>query len=372
MRWGFLGLTSIMLAAIATPATASVSQALAEFTALYEQELGGTTRCREPQANRYTVCANVLRNEGNAPFIMHHDAPTDKVAVLFHGLSDSPYFMRGIAGSLYEQGFTVIVPLLPGHGLRDADADMQDSQLAERWQQHVDAVMELAGQFGQQQFIGGFSTGAALAVEQYLTEPGDISALMLFSGALALSENAELMWKIWGIKWLARIIDGDYDSHGPNPYKYPTVAGYAGLELMDIIASIRGHLEAGKSIDVPLFVAHSQADATTPIRGVEQLLSHSTQTNTFFQVDEAYDLCHADVPLNSRLVADMHFKTQLVNPRERCAVPKANPLYRQMLFMLRAFVQANTEAGPQQFDGNRPKPFEEFMRDQKAAKAAGQ
>ena len=337
---------------------AQFNESLAAFKTLYKDALGSTKPCAETRTQRYSVCSNVLRNEGSGPFILHHNRATTNVAVLFHGLSDSPYFMRGIASALHANGFTVIVPLLPGHGLREADDEMEDGQLAERWQAHVDEVMELANQLGNRQFIGGFSTGGALAVDQYLDEPANIAALMLFSGALALSDNAESMWKIWGIKTLAKWVDGDYQTHGPNPYKYPSVAGFAGLELMDIIDSIRTRLDTGQKIKVPLFVAHSQADGTTPISGVKSLLSHSEATNTFFEIDEEYDLCHADLPLNTRLVVDMYFKTEMVNANERCAVPKANPLYRQMIFMLNAFIDANTDGGATQFDSRRPQPIE--------------
>ncbi|WP_232371972.1 alpha/beta hydrolase [Salinimonas iocasae] len=331
---------------------------LKAFSQLYKNELGNVKPCANTRLQRYAVCANALRNDGNGPFILHHGEPTQNVAVLFHGLSDSPYFMRAIAANLHANGFTVIVPLLPGHGLRDADEDMEDRQLAERWQRHVDDIMVLADKFGNDKFIGGFSTGGALAVDQYLDDPEGISGIMLFSGALALTDNAESMWKIWGIKTIASWIDGEYETHGPNPYKYPSVAGFAGLELMDIIDSIRNRLEAGKRIEVPLFVAHSQADGTTPITGVRSLLANSEATNTFFEIDEGYDLCHADLPLNTKLVADMHFKTSMVNPNERCAVPKANPLYRQMMFMLNAFIDANTQKGATQYDVNRPAPIE--------------
>ncbi len=331
---------------------------LKAFSQLYKAELGSVKPCRETRLQRYAVCANALRSDGNGPFILHHGEPTPNVAVLFHGLSDSPYFMRAIAANLHANGFTVIVPLLPGHGLRDADNDMEDRQLAERWQRHVDDIMALADNFGDDIFIGGFSTGGALAVDQYLDAPQGINGIMLFSGALALTDNAESMWKIWGIKTLASWIDGHYETHGPNPYKYPSVAGFAGLELMDIIDSIRTRLEAGKRIEVPLFVAHSQADGTTPISGVRSLLAQAEATNTFFEIDEDYDLCHADLPLNSKLVADMHFKTSMVNPNERCAVPEANPLFRQMMFMLNAFIDANTKKGATQYDVNRPAPIE--------------
>lgn len=333
-----VGLLSAFIVSPALAESDSASQTNARFKAFYESEWGSVQPCRETALNKFGVCSNVLRNEGNAPFILNHPSST-KVAVLVHGLSDSPFFMREIANILFSEGFTVVVPLLPGHGKREADDDMSDWDLAERWQSHVDDVITLADSMGDTLIVGGFSTGGALAVEHYLDEGGNIDGLMLFSGALALSENAEGMSRIWGIKLLAKIVDGSYETHGPNPHKYPNVAGFAGLELMDLIEAIRVKFEAGQQIEVPLFAAHSQADATTPIGGIENAMSHSKGPNSFFVIDESYALCHADVVVNDKLLQEMKFNKSMVNQQEECAVPQANPLFATMDLMLRDYVK---------------------------------
>ena len=333
-----LVLLSLIVGGFSSQATAaSLNDALDAFSALYKTELGQTIPCRDTALNRHTVCSNVLRNEGNAPYVLSDGKATKKVAVLLHGLSDSPFFMREIAANLVEQGYTVFVPLLPGHGLRDASDDMSDSDLAERWQAHVEDVMAIATSLSDEVLLGGFSAGATLAVDYYLNQPANVTALALFSGALALSADSEKMAKIWGIKWLALLIDGEYQTHGPNPYKYPGVAGFAGLELMDIIKHIRTQFEQGKRIEVPVFAAHSAADKTTPIYGIEDLLAHSDGPNTFFVIDASYDVCHADVVVDTFLLNDMRFNRKMAKPNEKCAIPEANPLFGQMMMMLDSF-----------------------------------
>ena len=114
------------------------------------------------QTNVYRVCSDALRNDGNAPYILHNGKPTKKVMVLFHGLSDSPFFFSSIAPFIRQQGFTVVVGLLPGHGKKEADADMEDSELYQRWQTHVSDVVAYASTLGERVYLGGFSTGGAL------------------------------------------------------------------------------------------------------------------------------------------------------------------------------------------------------------------
>ena len=116
-------------------------------------------------------------------------------------------------------------------------------------------------------------------------------------------------------------------------------AGFAGLELMDIINQVRDQFEQGKQIEVPLFAAHSQADATTPIHGVESVMENSRGPNTFFVIDKSYDLCHADLVVNTPLLHQMKFNANRVDEREPCAIPKANPLFDNMAMMLRVYAQ---------------------------------
>jgi len=110
------------------------------------------------------------------------------------------------------------------------------------------------------------------------------------------------------------------------------------LELMDLINIIWDKVEEGQQIEVPLFAAHSQADVTTPILGIEQLMDASKGPNTFFVIDESYGLCHADLVVNTSLLNKMNFNASMVNQQEECAVPKANPLFSTMGLMLRDYL----------------------------------
>ena len=308
------------------------------FAALYEQELGSTQKCLSSSANRYAVCSPALRGDGNAPFILFQQTDSP-IVVLTHGLSDSPFFVSAIADELYHSGYTVIAPLLPGHGLKDADAAMEDDQLAERWQAHLAKVVELALQSTEKVVLGGFSTGGALSVDYYLSNPDNVQGILLFSGALALNGNVESLSKLWGIKTLAKLLDGDYLTNGPNPQKYPKVASFAGLELMELIRSIRERLEEGARVDVPVFVAHSQADQTTPIEGVQNLLTYVDADNTFYVIDEQYQLCHADLVVNRLLLEKMDFDKSRADLSETCAIPQVNPQFFPMARALRGFVE---------------------------------
>lgn len=309
-----------------------------QFNQIYHAELGASKRCDSNTDHRFRVCSNALKNEGNGPYIFHHGQSTDKVVVLFHGLSDSPFFLRSIAQAIYQQGANVVVALLPGHGKLDADHDMQDPTLGKRWSTHVEKIMALAPALGNKVYIGGFSTGGTLATQYVLTHPGKVQALLLYSGALELDSTVETLANIWGIKWLAKTLDGDYPSSGPNPYKYPSVARYSAFQLSDIIFKVRDLLEQQK-VDLPIFAAHSQADLTTMYSGIKQLMQANQGDNVLFTIPEDLAVCHADLVLDEGQIVDMHFDRSQVTQVLPCSVPQANPVHQKMLAESLAFLQ---------------------------------
>jgi pimeloyl-ACP methyl ester carboxylesterase len=316
-----------------------IDQVFDSFEKIYRNELGVVQRCPTNNAHTFKVCSKALRNDGNGPYILHHQAPTNKVVVLFHGLSDSPFFLGSIAQAIFQQGANVVVALLPGHGKVEADEDMQDPDLASRWVDHVEVIMTLAAALGDNVYIGGFSTGGTLATQYVLNHPQQIKGLLLYSGALALTSSVETMANIWGIKWLAKALDGDYQTAGPNPYKYPSVARYSALQLTDVIFALRAQLNKNHGVNVPIFAAHSKADITTMFSGIEALMQHNQDDNVLFTIPEELGVCHADLVVDKRQIAHMHFDQSQVVEILPCSVPKANPIHGKMLTATLIFLQ---------------------------------
>jgi hypothetical protein len=167
-----------------------------------------------------------------------------------------------------------------------------------------------------------------------------VQALLLFSGALQLNGAAEAMSDVWGIKTLAKWLDGDYETQGAHPYKYPSIATYSALVLLDVIKDIRKKLET-THITKPIFAAHSMADLTTLYEGVESLTNAIKGEHTVFKIDESYELCHADLLMSTVQIVNLKFDKTKVNKSEMCVVPKANTLHATMLLMLEVFLSEN-------------------------------
>lgn len=101
-----------------------------------------------------------------------------KGVLLVHGLGDSPWSFHDIGPVLAAQGFLVRTVLLPGHGTRP---EALLPVTAAHWRQVVHAQAQLLERdVDGPVFMGGFSTGANLALEYAYGQP-EIAGLLLFS-----------------------------------------------------------------------------------------------------------------------------------------------------------------------------------------------
>lgn len=344
---GFACLLLLCVLFVANFAQASSLSALdkRDFESIYKAELGSIVTCPNSTPIDIGFCSQALLGEETAPRILLPTLGMSQargVVILQHGLSDSPYFVRSIAEHMQSLNFMVILPLTPGHGKLEADDDFEDSQLLSRWYTHVDSVVDYAKRFNLPIVLGGFSTGGALSTRYALVNSNDVQALLLFSGALRLPSAAETMGRVWGMKQIAKLADGHYETKGPHPYKYPSVSKFGALVLIDIIFEIRDLLdESEQEIEVPIFAAHSLADTVTLFHGIDELLRQVKGQHVLFQIDESFELCHADLPMSREQIQTLAFDKTQVKPQEECAIPKENPQHEGMLNMLGSFLDAN-------------------------------
>jgi len=200
--------------------------------------------------------------------------------LLMHGLSDSPYAMRGIAELFQSQGFYVVALRLPGHGT--VPSGLRDV----RWQDWYAAVVAAAkyaaarGGNGKPFYIGGFSTGAALAT-LYSTRSLDDTqlprplGLYLVSPAIGIPPSAVLTNVISALAFIpafekSRWLDvfPEYD-----PYKYNSFPVNAAKQIHTLTGVLADALddagERGRLADMPRVVAfQSIVDSTITAREV--------------------------------------------------------------------------------------------------------
>lgn len=221
--------------------------------------------------------------------------------LLMHGLTDSPYSMRSIAETFQSRGYYVVALRLPGHGT-------VPSGLREvRWEDWYSAVVIAAkhaaarGGSGKPFYIGGYSTGAALATLYAVRSLDDAElprpqGVYLVSAAIGISPFAVLTNVISGLAFIpwfekSRWIDvlPEYD-----PYKYNsfpvnaanqihTLTGVLRAALDD--AGARGRLAAMPRVVVFQSIVDSTITAEEVVRGLLALLPRAEHELVVFDVN---------------------------------------------------------------------------------------
>jgi pimeloyl-ACP methyl ester carboxylesterase len=263
--------------------------------------------------------------------------------------------MRAIGRRFHAMGFNVVIPLLPGHGLRQPAAAM-NAVLLTGWLEEVEYTVRLAHQLGARLSIGGLSTGGTLSLHRAITDPESINgAVFLFSAALDIGPVAE-----WALSQdrIARALSffdqklafwegisfpgwksqqekaSDQASYGvgDHPFRYSVMFYNGATQLVALLNQIENRYPKPmkKYADVRhhLFIAHSEVDETASIQ--ELRLLHANRLPAFHgKFYPISDVAHASVVLE-----------EAIRGVEGSKEPElANPHFNDMMQAVEAFVR---------------------------------
>ncbi|HEB99631.1 MAG TPA: alpha/beta hydrolase [Thiotrichales bacterium] len=210
----------------------------------------------QPGGNRF---ARRLSRDWNRSYLLQPERPRG-VALLLHGLSDSPYSLRSLALALREAGLNVYGLRLPGHGTVPAALDDI------RWQDWLAAV-EVVNRHIRRTHPGlpfwmvGYSMGAALTLkhtldmlDQGLAPPDGLCLLSPALGVNPLARFANLQRLFSELpffrksRWLSVLPEFD-------PYKYQSFTKNAGRQMALLTAEVDAGLKRlqaeGRAQDLP-------------------------------------------------------------------------------------------------------------------------
>ncbi len=125
--------------------------------------------------------------QGAAAFTLRGSG--SKAVLLLHGFNDTPQSMSYLAGFLNTHGYTVRVPLLPGHGV--TLPNMARHSRAAAWREMVRAEYDVLRETHAHVSIVGQSMGGALAVWLAAERTG-IRSLVLLAPYLGMPRNLQL------------------------------------------------------------------------------------------------------------------------------------------------------------------------------------
>ena len=214
-------------------------------------------------------------------------APPRGVALLLHGLTDSPYSLRTIGEHLAARGIEVVGLRLPGHGMAPSGLlsfRIEDMQAAVRL---AARDLHARGAPGRPLYLVGYSNGAALAVDYTLAALDDAAlpmpaGLVLISPAIGISKAAVVGRIKTGLSSLPGFGRAAWEVIGTefDPFKYTSFSFHAAGETFRLTRGLARDIERradGRPLHgfPPVIAFLSTVDSTVKAEAVtDTLLDH--------------------------------------------------------------------------------------------------
>jgi carboxylesterase len=194
--------------------------------------------------------------------------------VLVHGFTGSPAAMRPWAEFLNAHGYSVRVPLLPGHGTKPAD--LNEVQWPD-WPAKVSSEIAELQKHCSQIFVAGLSMGGGTTL-QVAAEQGDkLSGIILVNPMIHVKGiSPTLAFVISRVIKFGKSVGNDIKRPGVTEYSYDKMP-YRGIhQLLTMLKLTRAALP---SIKVPMQLFHSVDDHTLPVSNTEIIMREIGSSN---------------------------------------------------------------------------------------------
>lgn len=197
------------------------------------------------------------------------DKATNIAILLFHGFTSTTIEVRPLAEYLQESGYTVMAPLLPGHGTKPED---MLAVRCEDWLDTAESAYHALEKEYSKIVVGGESMGALLALHLAAQHP-NISGVVVFAPAIHVSGQ-------WRAPLLAPFIKFRPKYYLPTDVKQPepNTLPWQGYNVLPIPAAaqfyglqklVRHELV---SINQPALIFQGKLDGTIDPQGAQTVL----------------------------------------------------------------------------------------------------
>ena len=245
---------------------------------------------------------------GAEPYSATGDA---RGALVLHGFTGNPQSMRGLALVLADAGFTVEMPLLPGHGTNVAD------MIPTRWEDWSGAAeaayLDLAAR-SDAVVVVGLSMGGLLAVWLAEHHP-EIAALALVNPMVA-PPDADTVGFVQAMvdngDELAPGVGSDIAMEGSAESAYPELPLRAALSLFAAAVEVESALE---SVTCPVLLFTSTHDHVVDPKSSALLVKRAKGAVEQVVLDRSYHVATLDYDKDEIESRTAEFVTGVLPPR---------------------------------------------------------
>ncbi|MCQ4104975.1 alpha/beta fold hydrolase [Erwinia persicina] len=259
--------------------------------------------------------------------------------LLIHGLTGTPKEMDSVALRLRRYGFTVSIPLLPGH-CRDIHALLSSDR--HQWMAAIAAEYQRLRAEGYQVFAGGLSVGAAMAI-LLAHQFHDLRGLALY--AITLKCNG---WAVSSFSFMLPVLlsiplfRNHYHFREAFPYGIKneelrerillklesgdsSAAGHTntpGVILRELLRIAGAAKKVMPQVKVPALLVHGREDDLSDISNSHYVQRHYAGETVLLQLEQSYHLVTVDQERHQVADATARFFHRQLNKAERNALAK--------------------------------------------------
>ena len=184
--------------------------------------------------------------------------------LLVHGVTGSPASMRPWAEYLNQRGYTVKVPLLPGHGTTPHDLNLVKWQ---EWPAKVESDLQELLRTCRKVFICGLSMGGGTTLNIATRYSKDLAGIILVNPMIHVKfVPHQLAWAISRFQKMRDSVGDDIKRPGITEYGYDALPAVGVYELLKMLHYTRKRLH---DVTAPMLLFHSVDDHTLPVTNTE-------------------------------------------------------------------------------------------------------
>lgn len=187
--------------------------------------------------------------------------------ILVHGFTGSPISMRPWAEYLHQRGYSVSVPLLPGHGTTPADLNKVKWQ---EWPAKVEGELEWMLSQGMKVFIFGLSMGGGTTLNIAIKHSQSIEGIILVNPMIHVKfVPPQIAWAISRFQKMRDSVGDDIKAPGVTEHGYDSLPAVGVYQLLKMLSYTRKRLH---DVTVPMMLFHSKDDHTLPVSNTEIIM----------------------------------------------------------------------------------------------------
>ena len=227
--------------------------------------------------------------------------------VLVHGYTGSPSSMRPWAEYLNQRGYTVRVPLLPGHGTKPEDLNAVKWQ---QWPEKVESEISELLKICSKVFVCGLSMGGGTTLYIATKASNKISGIVLVNPMIHVAlVGPKLAYFLSRFQKFRKSVGDDIKRPGVTEWGYDALPTRGIYQLLQMLKYTRARLH---DVSVPMQLFHSVDDHTLPVSNTEIIMKGvGSRTKQRIELTNSYHVATLDYDAevifeNSRIFIECH------------------------------------------------------------------